>query len=146
LVRGIIPWLEDSPSMSPAVLIVVRLLHVVLGVVWVGAVTLVAFFVVPAIIAAGPAGGAVMRQLAEVRRMSLWLMAASAVTLLSGIGLYWHASNGFRSVQWLGSGPGRTFGLGGVLASAGKLDPKPAPAQVPVAGGRSARGPMSALG
>ena len=60
-----------------------------------------------------------MRQLNEVRRMSSWLMGASAVTILSGFVLYWHDSNGFQSAQWLGSGPGRTFGLGAVLAVAG---------------------------
>jgi uncharacterized membrane protein len=105
--------------MSPATLLLFRLLHVVFGVFWVGAVALVAFFVVPSVLAAGPAGGAVMRQLTEVRRMSAWLMAASIVTVVSGAGLYWHDSAGFRSAQWLGSGPGRVFGLGALLAVAG---------------------------
>jgi uncharacterized membrane protein len=105
--------------MSTGVLLLFRLLHVVFGVFWVGAVTLVAFFVAPSLGAAGPAAGAVMRQLNDVRRMSSWLMAASAITVLSGIALYWHDSNGFQSAQWLGSGPGRTFGLGAVLAVAG---------------------------
>jgi hypothetical protein len=105
--------------MSTALLLLFRVLHIVLGVFWVGAVTLVAFFVAPSVFAAGPAGGAVMRQLNEVRRMSSWLMGASAVTILSGFVLYWHDSNGFQSAQWLGSGPGRTFGLGAVLAIGG---------------------------
>ena len=43
-------------------------------------------------------------------------MRASVLTVLSGIGLYWHDSAGFSSSAWLGSGPGRTFGLGAVLA------------------------------
>jgi hypothetical protein len=105
--------------MSTTALLIFRLLHIVFGVFWVGAVTLVAFFLGPSVFAAGPAGGAVMRQLMEVRRMAAWLMGASAVTILSGFALYWHDSNGFRSAQWLGSGPGRTFGLGAVLAVVG---------------------------
>jgi hypothetical protein len=60
-----------------------------------------------------------MQQLTQVRRMPVWLMVTSMLTLLSGIGLYWHDSGGFQSSAWLGSGSGRMFGLGGVLAIAG---------------------------
>ena len=101
-------------------LYLLRLLHVVLGVFWAGAVLFIAVLLMPSVRAAGPAGGAIMRQLVEVRRMSLWLMGAALLTILSGIGLYWVDSAGFRSA-WLGSGPGRVFGLGGVLALAGAV-------------------------
>jgi hypothetical protein len=39
--------------------------------------------------------------------------------VLSGLTLYWHDSAGFSSTAWLASGPGRTFGLGAVLALIG---------------------------
>jgi hypothetical protein len=42
-------------------------------------------------------------------------MSSMALTLLSGIALYWRASGGFSNA-WPGSGPGITFGLGGVFA------------------------------
>jgi uncharacterized membrane protein len=105
--------------MSSGTLLLLRLLHIVTGVVWVGAVTLLTLLILPSLRAAGPAGGAVMQQLTQVRRMPLWLMAGSVLTLVSGIGLYWHDSGGFQSSAWLGSGSGRMFGLGGVLAIAG---------------------------
>ena len=92
-----------------------RVLHVGAGVFWVGSVLFIAMFLVPALRSVGPAGGAVMRDIVEGRKLPLWLMAASLVTILSGIGLYWVDSDGFQSA-WLASGPGRTFGLGGVLA------------------------------
>jgi hypothetical protein len=92
-----------------------RVLHVGVGVFWVGTVLFLAAFLVPSLRAAGPAGGAVMRELVEGLKMPLWLMAASVVTILSGIGLYWIDSAGFQSA-WLASGPGRAFGLGGALA------------------------------
>jgi uncharacterized membrane protein len=101
--------------MSLGLLLVLRLLHIVLGVFWVGAVVFIAFILNPSIRATGAAGGAVMYRLTS-RKMHLWLMGASVLTVLSGIGLYWHDSAGFRSSAWLGSGPGRTFGLGAVLA------------------------------
>lgn len=104
--------------MSDLILLyVLRILHIVVGVFWVGSVVFLSAFLTPSIRAAGPAGGAVMQQLMGARRTPIWLMAASIITLLSGIGLYWHDSGGFQSA-WLGSGPGRVFGLGGVFALA----------------------------
>jgi hypothetical protein len=100
---------------APLTLLVFRILHVVIGAFWVGAVLFIAAFLTPSLRSAGPAGGAVMQQLMGVRRLHLWLMAAGILTLLTGFGLYWHDSAGFQSA-WLASGPGRVFGLGGVLA------------------------------
>jgi hypothetical protein len=37
------------------------------------------------------------------------------LTILSGLTLYWNDSVGFSSA-WLSSGPGRTYGIGAVLA------------------------------
>lgn len=94
-----------------------RVLHIVLGVCWVGAVVFLAVFLVPSIRASGPAGATVMRQLMQERNLSLWLVAAAVLTILSGLGLYWVDSAGFQSA-WLASGPGRAFGLGAVMAIA----------------------------
>jgi uncharacterized membrane protein len=104
--------------MSLGILLVLRLVHIVLGVFWVGAAVFLAFLLVPALRATGPSGGAVMQRLTEMK-MHLWLMAASILTVLSGFGLYWHDSAGFTSKAWLASGPGRTFGLGAILALVG---------------------------
>jgi uncharacterized membrane protein len=92
-----------------------RVLHVVVGVFWVGTVVFMAAFLAPSVRAAGPAGGAVIQQLMGVRHLPRWLMGAMALTLLSGVGLYWRDSAGFQSA-WLASGAGKVFGLGGVLA------------------------------
>jgi uncharacterized membrane protein len=92
-----------------------RVVHVLIGVLWVGTVVFMAAFLMPSIRAAGPAGGAVMQQLVQSRRLPRWLMSAAILTIASGIGLYWVDSAGFQSA-WLGSGPGRVFGLGGTFA------------------------------
>jgi uncharacterized membrane protein len=102
---------------DPLMLFIFRILHVVLGVFWVGSVLFMAAFLTPSVRAAGPAGGAVMQQLLGVRGLPRWLMGAAILTVLSGVGLYWHDSGGFQSA-WLGSGSGRVFGLGGVLGIA----------------------------
>jgi len=93
----------------------IRILHVVVGVFWVGTVVFMAAFLAPSMRAAGPAGGAVIQQLMGVRHLPRWIMGGMALTLLSGVGLYWHDSAGFQSA-WLASGAGKVFGLGGGIA------------------------------
>ena len=100
--------------MSTSVVMLLRLIHVVVGMFWVGGAVFIAAFLVPAIRGAGPAGGAVMGQLQD-RKLSVFIMFFAIFTILSGVGLYWNNSAGFSSA-WLGSGPGRTFGLGAVFA------------------------------
>lgn len=100
---------------SPTALLLMRIVHVFVGVFWAGALLFIAGFLFPSVRAAGPAGGAVMQQLTLARRLPLWMMGAAVLTLLSGFGLYWH--NGTVSgPAWFSSGPGRVFGLGGLLA------------------------------
>lgn len=95
-------------------LILLRLAHIVLGAFWVGAMIFMAVFFIPTVRSV-PNGGAVMQHMMIVRKLSAWLGAAATVAVLSGLALYWNASMGF-SPAWLGSGPGRMFGAGGVLA------------------------------
>ncbi|MEO7457167.1 MAG: hypothetical protein ABIY52_12965 [Gemmatimonadaceae bacterium] len=99
---------------SNSVLMLLRLIHIVVGMFWVGGAVFIAWFLVPAIRGAGPAGGAVIGQLQE-RKMSMYIMFFAIFTILSGLGLYWNDSAGFGSA-WRNSGPGRTFGLGAAFA------------------------------
>ncbi|MEP7346421.1 MAG: hypothetical protein ABI877_14215, partial [Gemmatimonadaceae bacterium] len=96
------------------VTILLRLLHVVLGILWVGGAFLVAFFLFPAIRASGPGGGVVMREIAGVRKMPVFLAIIAWITVLSGIALYMRNSMG--SNGWPGSRSGITFAIGGILA------------------------------
>ena len=98
----------------------VRIIHIVVGVFWVGTVVFMAAFLMPSVRAAGPAGGTVIQQLMGVRRLPLWIMGSMALTLLSGLGLYWRDSAGFQSA-WLASGAGKAFGLGGAVAIAASI-------------------------
>jgi hypothetical protein len=97
-----------------------RILHIVVGAFWVGTIVFMAAFLTPSVRAAGPAGGAVIQQLMGARRLPIWIMGAMALTLLSGVGLYWHDSAGFQSA-WLASGAGKVFGLGGAVAFAASI-------------------------
>jgi len=50
------------------VILILRVIHILLGVFWAGAVFMVALFVQPAIAASGPEGGKVMGALVKRRR------------------------------------------------------------------------------
>lgn len=103
-----------------SLLLLLRLVHIVVGVLWVGTTIFLATFLVPTIKAIGPAGGAVMQELVQRRKLSLYLSIAGPLVLLSGIALYGladEASGGaFRR-----SHNGMTFGVGGALALIGGL-------------------------
>jgi hypothetical protein len=72
---GIVPGVP----MSTSAFFLVQLVHVVSATLWVGGAVVVAGFVAPAIRAAGPAGGPVMRQLTEVRRLPSVLAGAGVI-------------------------------------------------------------------
>ena len=97
-------------------LIFLRLVHILVGALWVGSVVFTAVFLVPTVRALGPGGGPVMQQIGQVRKYPTIILIAGFLTVLSGIGLYWRASSGFTNREWLGSGTGITFGIGATLA------------------------------
>lgn len=100
--------------MPPAIFLLLRLIHIVIGVAWAGSIIFIAMFLLPAVKSTGPNGGAVMSYLTQVKRMPSYLMGGVLLTILSGIALYWNDSAGF-STQWMASGPGRTFAFGGAM-------------------------------
>ncbi len=82
-----------------------RLIHILAGVLWVGATVFIAVFLMPSLRAVGPAAGPVMEQVARVRRLPIWMMSATILTILSGLTLYGLDSAGFHSA-WMHSAPG----------------------------------------
>ncbi len=101
-----------------ALVIVLRILHVLGGVFWVGGALFSTFFVSPAVAATGDAGKAVMNYLVTKARISMRFTASAVVTVLAGAALYWIDSGGLTS-SWTTSGPGWGFGIGGLFALAG---------------------------
>lgn len=94
-----------------------RLVHLLAGVFWVGATIFISAFLFPSLRASGPAAGTIMEQIVQVRRLPVFMMTATILTILSGLGLYWRDSGGFTGA-WMGSGPGIVFGFGGLVATA----------------------------
>jgi hypothetical protein len=95
-------------------LVVMRLLHVGLGVFWVGVMVFNAIFLGPSVRDAGPDGAKVMAGLMRRRFMDV-MPAVAILNILSGLWLYWKMSGGFQPA-YMQSGMGMTYGTGGALA------------------------------
>jgi len=100
---------------SPFVIALLRLLHILAGVFWVGGVLFLARFLLPTAAALGPAAGPVMDHLNRVGRLSQTLLGAGVVTVLAGFTLYWRDAAG-SGAAWMASPTGRVYGAGGVFA------------------------------
>ena len=95
-----------------------RIVHIVAGIVWVGGALIMAFFISPAIGATGEAGQKFVGHLMNNLKFSTRMMIASILTILAGFILYWIDSDGFTS-PWMRSGAGTGFGIGAAFALIG---------------------------
>ncbi|HXF96667.1 MAG TPA: hypothetical protein VNI61_11270 [Gemmatimonadales bacterium] len=95
-------------------LLILRLVHVALGVFWAGTLIFTAVFLTPSVRDAGPDGARVIG--AMLRRRFFDVMPAAAfLTILSGLWLYWRVSGGLNPT-YVWSRTGVAFGLGGLAA------------------------------
>lgn len=98
--------------MGTIVFLSVRLMHVLLGAVWFGAIVLMVLFVVPAVQQSGPAGGQVMGNLVR-RGFTTFMPSIAGLTVVSGLWLYWRFTGGL-SPAIVHSHAGLAFGIGGL--------------------------------
>jgi len=99
-------------------IIILRLIHILSGMFWVGGGMMTAFFISPAVAATGDAGQKMMGYMVTKGRMSARLTVAAILTVLAGAVLYWIDSGGFTSA-WTRSATGWGFGIGGLFALVG---------------------------
>lgn len=95
-----------------------RLVHIIAGAFWVGSVMFASFLLAPTLRALGPGAGPVMNQLVKVRKMPLIMMISSLATIAAGAWLLMIDSAG-QAGEWMRSGTGMTFSIGGALAILG---------------------------
>ncbi len=97
--------------------VILRLIHIVCGVFWAGALLFVAIFLEPSVREAGPKGASVMQGI--VRRGFLTVTPVVAgLTILSGIDLMRRVSGGFTP-GWFGTPSGLTLTVGAAAAFIG---------------------------
>jgi uncharacterized membrane protein len=100
--------------------LLLRLIHILAGIFWVGGAFLLAGFLLPTVRATGPEGGRFMQQLMGRRRLPVFMGIAMVLTVLSGFAMYGRvaaATNG----AWAGTPPGIAYGLGGLAAVLGAV-------------------------
>lgn len=96
--------------------LVLRLVHVVGGVFWVGSAAFLAFYVEPTARAMGPEGGRFLVRLGQTSLTTV-ISGVAGLVILAGLVLYWRDSGGLQIPLML-SGPGLAFGVGGLIALA----------------------------
>ena len=97
--------------------LVIRVIHVLLGVFWAGATFFIALYLEPSVRATGPAGGAVMGELTR-RGYPKALSLIALLTVLTGLWLLWSRSGHFAS-GYMGTPAGMLLSTGmltGLLA------------------------------
>ncbi|MDQ6870722.1 MAG: hypothetical protein M3037_01770 [Gemmatimonadota bacterium] len=97
-----------------AEILVLRLIHILSGIMWLGSGMYTSFFLVPALSGSPAVMGQVLAGL-QRRHFFLVLQLVAALTILSGLRLMWIDSAGFAS-SFFTSRVGRTLSLGGVAA------------------------------
>src|SRR5215467_9287265 len=99
--------------MTATLVTLLRLVHILAGIFWVGATIVLAGFIVPAIRAVGPSAGPVMTQLMQQRRLQFWINTSMALAILAGLGLF--------AVDSRASGGGFAKSAMGITLSIGAL-------------------------
>ena len=98
-----------------AIMIGLRLLHILAGLLWVGAMVTMVGFVTPAVRASGPAAPKIMIDLMLRRKLRIWLTSAMALTVLSGILMMWRLDV-VTHHAWIQTLSGKTFAFGAIAA------------------------------
>lgn len=99
-------------------LLLMRVLHVVLGVFWAGAVFLSVLYLIPSMREIGPGAAGLMPALKR-RGYFTVLPVAALLTLVSGFWLYlWHMNAGGpeAAAAWRASGQAKAFNVGAVAS------------------------------
>jgi hypothetical protein len=111
--------LHEEDSMNYWV-IVLRLIHIVAGVFWVGSSIITAVFIGPAVQATGEAGQKFLIHMVTKAHIDRAILGSAILTVLAGSILYLIDSGGLESA-WIYSGPGWGFGIGGLFAVIGMI-------------------------
>lgn len=102
-----------------SIMVLLRLMHILAGITWVGAMIFTVFFLIPALKDDGATLGKVFQGLMKRGYMQV-MPAVAIVTILSGLWMIRVTSNGMMDV-YMQSRAGRTFTTAGGLAIIGFL-------------------------
>jgi len=100
-------------------MVLLRIVHIVTGVIWVGSLFVVVVFVQPSAATLGPAGAPFMSELRRRRFVDVVFIDA-VFTVVAGSFLYWHDWHTYPSFgDWITSNFGAALTVGALLAISG---------------------------
>ena len=94
---------------------VLRLVHIISGVFWVGSVMFTSVLLAPTLRALGPGAGPVMNQLVKVRKLPIVMMVSAILTMGAGIWLFL-IDMSLSDGAFMRTSSGMTYGIGAVFA------------------------------
>lgn len=100
---------------NAVVLFLLRAIHVVGGVLWVGGVVIVAFFLLPATRDVGPAAQPMMQHIMGRRKLPVYLMTVGILTTVAGLLLMWRSIS-LSGGTWARSPMGIGISIGATAA------------------------------
>lgn len=95
--------------------IALRIIHILAGVLWVGGTGLFFFYLEPTINKLGPDAEKFVDEVVNRRKLPIYFMSVSTLTVLGGALLYWRDSSGLE-VDWITSPMGLVFTVAGIAA------------------------------
>ena len=95
-------------------ILILRVVHILGGIIWVGTGVFMSFYLIPAVTQAGPIGAQVMSNL-QKRKLMVVLPIIALLTILSGLRLMMIVSAGFGP-GYFSSGSGRTYAISAIFA------------------------------
>ena len=101
-----------------ALMIILRLIHIIGGVFWVGAVFMIALFLLPANRTTGQAGLIFMQDVMVRRKFSVYLIVAMLLTILSGLAMYGRLIM-ITHGAWASSNMAKVLGFGALCGIVG---------------------------
>ncbi len=100
--------------------IVLRLIHILSGVFWVGSSIILGFFITPTVAATAEAGQKFLAYLVTKSKITMRITVSAILTVLAGGWLYWIDSGGSTS-GWANTATGWGFGIGGIFGIIGLI-------------------------
>jgi len=92
-------------------LVIIRLVHIVSSVCWAGGAAIFFLFIGPTAKALAPGGMQFVQHMVVKRRLSIFMVISSTLTVLSGALLIWQVAGG-RWLSYVETGPGLVFTIG----------------------------------
>lgn len=107
--------------MSTNLIILLRIIHILAGVAWVGTLFVLVFFIEPTSRTIGPAAMPFMQEMIGRRRMTTVVISLGSVTVAAGLLLYWNLTDTMGASALLDTGLGKSLTFGALAAIVGLL-------------------------